>query len=95
VTALHRSIQEIGIELPVDVGGSSLGGSMALEAAKSRGSRWRDRLPARTRLLEKPERGHVPMSVDPLSVSQVIVEGCENLAGVSCQMDCQRFENRG
>ena len=36
VDGLERSIYELGIELPVDIAGNSLGGSMALEAA-SRG----------------------------------------------------------
>ena len=34
VDGLDRSIRELGIELPVDVGGNSLGGAMALEAAR-------------------------------------------------------------
>ena len=34
VEALERSIREIGIELPVDIAGSSLGGLIALEAAR-------------------------------------------------------------
>lgn len=32
--ALQQSIQQIGIEVPVDIAGNSLGGSIALEAAK-------------------------------------------------------------
>ncbi len=34
VDALERSIGEIGIDVPVDIAGNSLGGSMALEAAR-------------------------------------------------------------
>jgi pimeloyl-ACP methyl ester carboxylesterase len=34
VDALERSICELGIRVPVDIAGSSLGGTMALEAAK-------------------------------------------------------------
>jgi pimeloyl-ACP methyl ester carboxylesterase len=34
VTGLERSLQEIGIQLPVDLAGNSLGGTMALEAAR-------------------------------------------------------------
>lgn len=34
VEALKRSIQQIGIDVPVDIAGNSLGGCMALEAAK-------------------------------------------------------------
>ena len=34
VDGLERSIREIGIDLPVDIAGNSLGGSMALEAAR-------------------------------------------------------------
>jgi len=34
VEALEQSIRQIGIELPVDIAGNSLGGCMALEAAK-------------------------------------------------------------
>lgn len=34
VEALQRSIQQIGIDVPVDIAGNSLGGCMALEAAK-------------------------------------------------------------
>jgi pimeloyl-ACP methyl ester carboxylesterase len=34
VNGLERSLQEIGIELPVDLAGNSLGGYMALEAAR-------------------------------------------------------------
>jgi pimeloyl-ACP methyl ester carboxylesterase len=34
VSALERSLEEIGIRLPVDVAGNSLGGTMALEAAR-------------------------------------------------------------
>jgi len=34
VDGLARSIRELGIELPVDIGGNSLGGGMALEAAR-------------------------------------------------------------
>jgi pimeloyl-ACP methyl ester carboxylesterase len=34
VDGLDRSIREIGIELPVDIAGNSLGGYMALEAAR-------------------------------------------------------------
>jgi pimeloyl-ACP methyl ester carboxylesterase len=34
VSALERSIQQIGIRLPVDMAGNSLGGAMALEAAR-------------------------------------------------------------
>jgi pimeloyl-ACP methyl ester carboxylesterase len=34
VEGLDRSIREMGLELPVDIGGNSLGGTMALEAAK-------------------------------------------------------------
>lgn len=34
VAALEQSLRQMGIELPVDIAGNSLGGSMALEAAK-------------------------------------------------------------
>jgi pimeloyl-ACP methyl ester carboxylesterase len=34
VEALYSSIQQVGIEVPVDIAGNSLGGCMALEAAK-------------------------------------------------------------
>src|SRR5215217_509878 len=34
VESLDRSLRAIGIELPVDIAGNSLGGYMALEAAK-------------------------------------------------------------
>ena len=34
VDDLERSIHEIGIKFPVDIAGNSLGGSMALEAAR-------------------------------------------------------------
>ena len=34
VDGLDRSLREIGIEVPVDIAGNSLGGSMALEAAR-------------------------------------------------------------
>lgn len=34
VEALEQSLRQMGIELPVDIAGNSLGGSMALEAAK-------------------------------------------------------------
>src|SRR5690348_16623669 len=34
VVGLERSLRAMGIEIPVDIAGNSLGGSMALEAAK-------------------------------------------------------------
>ena len=34
VDGLERSIREIGIPTPVDIAGNSLGGTMALEAAR-------------------------------------------------------------
>jgi pimeloyl-ACP methyl ester carboxylesterase len=34
VEGLHRSIREMGLDVPVDIAGNSLGGSMALEAAR-------------------------------------------------------------
>jgi pimeloyl-ACP methyl ester carboxylesterase len=42
-----------------------------------KGSRCRDGLPAHTRWIEKPGWGHVPMWVDPVGVSQLILEGTE------------------
>ena len=41
------------------------------------GSRRRDRLPAHVRWIEHAGWGHVPMWVDPVGVSQLIVEGTE------------------
>ena len=41
----------------------------------TRGSRHRDGLPAHTRWVEKHGWGHVPMWVDPVGVSQLILEG--------------------
>jgi pimeloyl-ACP methyl ester carboxylesterase len=34
VEGLERSLRELGVEMPVDIGGNSLGGYMALEAAR-------------------------------------------------------------
>lgn len=42
-----------------------------------RGSRRRDRLPAHVTWIEQERWGHVPMWVDPVGVSQLIVEGTE------------------
>jgi pimeloyl-ACP methyl ester carboxylesterase len=42
-----------------------------------KGSRCRDGLPAHTRWVEKPGWGHVPMWVDPVGVSQLILEGTQ------------------
>ena len=39
VGALEQSIHQIGIKFPVDIAGNSLGGTMALEAAKPRNCR--------------------------------------------------------
>jgi pimeloyl-ACP methyl ester carboxylesterase len=40
-----------------------------------KGARLRERLPPRTRWIEKPGWGHVPMWIDPAGVAQVILEG--------------------
>ena len=42
-----------------------------------KGSRRRDRLPAHVRWIEQEGWGHVPMWVDPVGVSQLIMEGTE------------------
>ena len=46
--------------------------------------RWRSRngLPAHTRWIEKQGWGHVPMWVDPVGVSQLILEGTQSGGGV-------------
>ena len=44
-----------------------------------RGSRWRNGLPLHTRWLEVRGWGHVPMWLDPIGVSQLILEGTEYL----------------
>ena len=41
----------------------------------TKGSRQRGALPAHTRWVEKHGWGHVPMWVDPVGVSQLILEG--------------------
>ena len=41
-------------------------------------SRCRDGLPTHTRWVEKPRWGHVPMWVDPVDVSQLILEGTQS-----------------
>ena len=40
-----------------------------------KGSRWTNELPAHTRWVEKHGWGHVPMWVDPIGVSQLILAG--------------------
>ena len=40
-----------------------------------KGSQCRNELPAHTRWVKKPGWGHVPMWVDPVGVSQLVLEG--------------------
>jgi pimeloyl-ACP methyl ester carboxylesterase len=44
----------------------------------TKGARRREVLPAHTRWVEKPGWGHVPMWVDPVGVSQLILDGTES-----------------
>jgi pimeloyl-ACP methyl ester carboxylesterase len=46
-----------------------------------KGSRCRNNLPAHTRWIEKKGWGHVPMWVDPAGVSQLILEGTQQVNG--------------
>jgi pimeloyl-ACP methyl ester carboxylesterase len=43
----------------------------------TKGSRRRNELPSHTRWIEKPGWGHVPMWVDPVGVSQLIMDGTQ------------------
>jgi pimeloyl-ACP methyl ester carboxylesterase len=58
---------EIGVPVTVAFGGR--------DWILPKGSRHRDRLPARTTWIEKEHWGHVPMWVDPVGVAQLILEG--------------------
>ena len=60
-----------GIAVPVTV---AFGGR---DWILPKGSRCRNELPAHTRWVEKPGWGHVPMWVDPVGVSQLILEGTQ------------------